>query len=278
MKRILLTSVMLLMAPLVVKAQNLWVYASNGSVEVFSEGAWCVAEPYKHLAPTDSVRFGVGSSITILDHKNDRLYAIQKEGSHQVDTIVQEAKARSKKQPKGVISYLWDSLRGKNSADEYRNPAGVVYRDDDINAAIANAVIAMTSSLPVEFELMDEENGSVVGEVAPAGNIAIVKVKNHSLLDLFVNVIDIDANGMITACIPVDSAWKMAQLFIPAGSEVLLNSFPIVFTEPKGVDELILVASPEWFDIDAVVANMKNGKASAKKVDVGIIMQRLIVF
>lgn len=277
MKRIFLLTAIALLTGLATKAQNLWIYSTNGNVDVFSNGLWGAAESYQKLTQSDSIRFTEGSSITILDRQNEKLYAVQKQGSHSVKSIITDSQAKSKKQSKDVISYLWNSLKGNNSADDYRKSAGVVYRDNDINAAIASAISTMSTNLPVEFYLLDGETDYLIGEVATVGNSATVKVKNHSAMDLFVNLIDVDVNGNMTPCIPISSAQQMAQLLIPAGAEVVLNSFPIIFAEPRGEDKLILVASPEWFDIEAVVANIQNGKSTSLKINVGVSCQRLIV-
>ena len=276
MKRILVLIV--ITVSLSSKAQDLWVYSTNGRVEIYSAASWSPAETYRKLDLTDSIRFGANSSVTLLDRKNDRIYAIQKDGCHSVQSLVSDAQKRSNKQSKDIVSYLWKSLRGKNSDDEFRRPAGVVYRNEDVNAVIANAVITRSSALPVEFDLLDEKTGYSIGEMATVGNSALVKVKNHSSQDLFVNLIDVDVSGNIAPCIPVSSAQQMMQLFIPAGAEVMLDSFPIVFAEPRGEDKLILVASPDLFDINAVIAgiNEKNLSAGNNK-EVGVFVHRLMV-
>lgn len=277
MKRFLFSLILLPLLAFSGHSQNLWVYSFNGIVEVWSSSTWKPVELYQKLSPADSIKFGGNSSISILDRKNDKVYAIQKPGINSVNDLIKEAGIRSKKQPNTVISYLWDSLTGKNNGAEYRSSAGVVYRDNDVSYAIASAATNATSTLPVDFTLIDRETGYSIGEMAFVGNSALIRVNNHSAIDLFVNIIDVDAHGNITPCIPVTSAQIMMQLLIPANSEVLLNSFPIVFAEPRGEDKLILVASPEWFDVDVVVSAMRSGQGTSKKVDVGVFKQRLIV-
>lgn len=276
MKRIVLL-MLALSVSFSANAQNLWVYSTNGKVEVFSGGNWSVPVPYQKLNPADSIRTSNGASVSLLDRQHDMLFSVQDQGSHSVESLVRNAQTKSKKQSKELISYLWNSLRGDNNVGAFYRPAGVVYRDDDVNSTIAAAVSSMTTNLPVEFDLLVEETGCLIGEMAKIGNTAVVRVRNHSPFDLFVNIIDVDANGNMAACFPINTAQQMSQLLIPSGSEVVLDSFPIIFSEPRGEDNLILVASPEWFNIDAVVMCVQSGRTTTKKVDVGLFKHRLIV-
>ena len=277
MKKTILFTALILFFFFPSPAQNLWVCSSNGSVEVYSKGTWGDVVPYQKIALTDSICFGTGSSITILDRQSEKLLSIQKVGTHCVKSLVSESKLRSRKLSMDVFSYIWSSLRGKNNIEKYQKAAGVVYRDDDINASIAGAVVLGTANLPVELALFDGETGQTVEDSVSVGSFALAKIMNHSDSDLFVNMIDVDTNGTMSVCFPVTSVQQITKLLIPAGSEVILDSFPIVFTEPRGVDQMVLVASPEWFDIDSVVQCLKTGKTTHKKLDVGVFKQRLIV-
>ena len=277
MKQLLLSCLILVLVHLTAYPQNLWVYSFNGGIEIRSASGWKPAELYQRLSPSDSIRFGINASISILDRKNDKLYAIQKNHVASVEELLNEVSRHTNKQPKSVVSYLWQSLTGKNTGNEFRSSAGVVYRNDDVNYALASAVASSTSTFPVDFTLLDRETGCSVNETATVGNSALIQVNNHSAQDLFINVIDVDANGNMVPCIPVTSAQIMTQLFIPANSEVLLDSFPIVFTEPRGEDTLILVASPELFDAGVVVNALKTGKGTTRKIDVGVFKVRLTI-
>lgn len=277
MNKIFLLIAIVLSVNLSADAQNVWTYSANGHVEVFQNGEWKLFEAYQILSPTDSIRFAEGSSITILDRRNEKLFAVQMRGSHSVQSIIIDSRSKSNYHSKDFISFLWNSLRNGNNPDKYRKPASVVYRDDDINSAIAAVVSNMSTNLPVEFELLDGETGCLICDTATFGGSAVVKVKNHSASDLFVNIIDVDADGNMSACIPVNSVQQMTQLLIPAQSQVVLESFPIVFGEPRGEDELILVACPYWFDIDSVILGIQSGRYTTKHMSVGVFKQRLIV-
>lgn len=272
MKRVFLFLFFLLSLQISSQAQkqSLWLYSVNGEVEVFSSSGWSKAVMYQSLSKEDSLRFGAYASASILDRDNDKLYAVQGTSAKTVADLLREAEKHSKRQNKGMVSYLWESLRGKNDANAFRNAAGVVYRDDDVTLALAGAVAAATEGLPVDFAIIDATTGKVVDESVSIGQSAVFKVNNYSAMDLHVNILDIDTVGNIAPCIPASSAQTLSQLLIPAYSSVVLSSFPIVFTGPGGIDKLVLVASPEWFDVDALVSAVQKGKGVDKKSAVGI--------
>lgn len=272
MKRALLSLFLLVSLQINSQAQkqSLWLYSVNGEVEVFSSSGWSKAVMYQSLSKKDSLRFGAYASASILDRDNDKLYAVQGKSAESVGDLLQEAEKRSKKQTKGFVAFLWESLRGMNDSNAFRISAGVVYRNDDVTLALASAVAGATSSLPVDFAIIDSESGNTVDDAVSIGQTAVFKVNNYSSMDLYVNILDIDAEGNIAPCIPVSSTQTMSQLLIPANSSVILSSFPIVFTGPKGIDKLILVASPEWFDVEALVNAVQNGDSVDKQIDTGI--------
>lgn len=269
MKHIYALFVCLFVACVSAAGEDLWIYAINSSVELY-HSQWQAAKPLQKIALTDSLRFGENASVTLLDREKDRLYAVQGIKSQDVNTLVNEARGRKQTGDPSLVQFLWESARGNNSGDKFRHSAGVIYRDKDINVALASVIQSMDGNLPVEFELIDQESGEKIGETATIGQTALIKVKNYSALAIFVNLIDIDATGNISPCIPVSSATQMGQLLIPVRSEVILTSLPIVFTEPQGRDELILIASPEYFNIYAVVEALKSHRTTSLKVNAGV--------
>ena len=252
-------------------AQDLWIYSTNGNVELLEKTSWSIIMDYHKITMSDSLRMADGASVTILDRKNEKLYAIQVAGTYCVRELIENVQSNSKKQSKSVISYLWNTLRGKNNTDEYRHAAGVVYRDDDVNRRIANAVRSGASQIPVSFELLQCSTFSPIGgDTVSIGQTAFFRVFNPSKNDLFVNFIDIDALGNVSSCIPVTPVQQATQLLIPAGSVVILDKFPIRFSEPKGVDTLILVASTQVFDIDSVIRYLAESENATSSTEVGV--------
>ena len=262
----------------VADAQSLWIYSTNGRVELRSRSSvWKAVNGICGISPSDSLRMSPNSSVTILDHDSERLVAVQKVGTFEVRKLLEGSRKNNDGALKKLVSFLWNSLRGEVNADGFRTSAGVVYRDNDVNSAVADAVRKGRGSLNVDFELLDENGRAIAERSVRIGEQAFVRVHNNTGCSLFVNLIDKDSQGNCSACMPVNSYTQLTQLLIPPYSDVLLDSFPIVFGEPKGKDKLILVASPTIFDIEQVVYCLENNQyTSSTKVETGIQVREYI--
>ena len=260
------------------KTRSLWIYSVNGKVEHRSVSTdWKPVNGTCEISSADSLKMAPNSSVTILDRESESLVAVQKVGSDQVGKLLGNRKKSEDGALKEFFVYLWNSLRGGNDADSFRSSAGVVYRDNDANPAIADAVRKGRGSLNVDFDLLDESGEVIDGRYVSIGEVVHIKVHNNTAYSLFVNLIDKDSRGSFSACLPVDSFTQLAQLLVPPYSEVILDSFPIAFGEPKGKDTLILVTSPILFDINQVVSCLvSNHFTSSANLEVGIQIHEYI--
>ena len=260
------------------KTRSLWIYSVNGKVEHRSVSTdWKPVNGTCEISSADSLKMAPNSSVTILDRESESLVAVQKVGSNQVGKLLGNRKKSEDGALKEFFVYLWNSLRGGNDADSFRSSAGVVYRDNDANPAIADAVRKGRGSLNVDFDLLDESGEVIDGRYVSIGEVVHIKVHNNTAYSLFVNLIDKDSRGSFSACLPVDSSTPLAQLLVPPYSEVILDSFPIAFGEPKGKDTLILVTSPILFDINQVVSCLVSSHfTSSANLEVGIQIHEYI--
>ncbi|GEM_PF-6768414 len=258
-------------------AQSIWLYSANGRVEHLEEsGNWqIVGDGVIGLMPSDSLRIHGHSSVTILDREKDEIYAIQKVGTYSVSDLTCSVKKQKKHPAKELISFLWSSFRGGSEVDKFRSSAGVVYRDVDNSAAIAEAIGHGTGTMKVEFELLRENLKTTLEDAVSVGDFAYIKVKNYTQETIYVGLIDMDSNGFISNLLPAESASQMSKLFIPPHSEVVLDSFPIVFFEPRGIDQLILVACVEFFDMDRVIELLKTDSGCPYDGKLGISVKQV---
>ncbi len=258
-------------------AQSIWLYSANGRVEHLGEsGNWqIVGDGVIGLMPSDSLRIHGHSSVTILDREKDEIYAIQKVGTYSVSDLTCSVKKQKKHPAKELISFLWSSFREGSEVDKFRSSAGVVYRDTDNSAAIAESIRHGEGNLKVEFELLRDDIKTPFGGAVSAGDYAYIKVVNYTHETVYVGLIDMDSNGFISNLLPAESANQMSKLFIPPYSEVVLDSFPIVFFEPRGIDQLILVACEEFFDMDRVIELLKTNNGCRNNAKIGISVKQI---
>ena len=260
-------------------AQGLLAYSVNGEVEIRTSASsfWRRLTPIQELNLSDSLRFGAKSSVTVLDRSKEKVYALQSTTSGSVASLLNASDKRGNKKRGGLVSYLWNSFRGDNSADNLRNAAGVVYRDNGIEGSLAHAVLAGTNTGQIELRLYDMESGLPIKDEASIGQVAVVNVVNNSRNDFFVNLVDKDASGHYYPCFPAVDAQQLMQLYIPAQSNVLLTSFPIVFGEPRGKEQLILIAAADWFDVELVVNCLNDNTVSTSAATVAVSKLELFV-
>ena len=118
---------------------------------------------------------------------------------------------------------------------------------------------------------MDRKADTVLNGKVYIGKEAYFRVSNTSNVDLYVNIIDINAEGELYDCMPVDEGMTLSHLLIPANSTIDLKDYPISFAEPAGTDHLLLLAYPEPFDLRVVNKVLKTpGLTAAKSCQLGI--------
>lgn len=188
------------------------------------------------------------------------MYSFQGETPATVKLII-ESQQKNPSLSKEFISYLWKSINGKGSSDI--KSAGVVYRDRD-NASI---VAQNLTKYKVDIVLLSAETGDELGDVVKIGQRAIFKITNFADIPLFINVIDVDSAGNMAPCIPITDQSFLPQLMVPANSEVVLNSFPIEFSHPEGIDTLIPIAWPDPYSVESVANHIKNVQGHIIRVE-----------
>lgn len=232
-------------------AQKLWVYSVNGVAEKKEGSEWIALQRTDKLSTSDYIRTGKTSSLAILDRSSNKLYSLQSESPVTVKMVI-DSQQKNPSLAKEFVSYLWKSVNGKGQSEA--KSAGVVYRDGSNASMIANSL----TKYKVAVTLLNAETGEELGDVIKIGQRALIKIINYADIPLFVNVIDVDADGNMAACIPVTDQSYLPQLMVPANAEVLLSSFPIEFSHPAGIDTLIPLAWHEPYNVDSVIEKITN--------------------
>ena len=100
------------------------------------------------------------------------------------------------------------------------------------------------------------------------------RIYNNSKKDLYVNIIDVDDDGKLSDCLPVDDGLTMSHLLIPAESVIDLSNYPVTLWLPQGTDHLILVAYDEPFDVRVVNSTLLTpGLKPVSSTVVGLITE-----
>ena len=261
MRKTFITFVLLCFA-MTLFAQHLFVMGINGTGEIRKKDHWVSLIKAQELNEEDVIRTSKYGSVTILDKERGKEYAVQSVDGAKVKELIATQKSSVKRFAKEIVEVLSDILFNTKGKERkaYETSGGVTYRSDNADERIAswlknnlnNRLEIGNSAYEVSLQIMDPFTYQSIRETK-VDDYAELMVMNDSGIPLYVNVIDVDAEGRWSVVIPKDETEMMSTLLIPPYASVILP-YPISFSEPKGVDHLILLAYPMPFNLHRVVA------------------------
>lgn len=270
-------------------AQNIVVYNVTGSAEKQEGSSWKPLTRREVLKETDVIRVSQNSAMNLLDKNDSKLYAVKQTGAKKVSAILAELKSKQGSVAVKYGEHIAKSLFNGNSSTISHNAAGCTYRgatvENDMARTLAfkqanNALTGIsngTSDYDVRFDIMDRTADTTLKNVF-VGKEAYFRITNNSDTDLYINITDINADGELYDCMPIDEGMTQSHLLIPANSTVDLKDFPIAFGAPAGTDHLILLAYPEPFDLRVInKALLTPGLTSAKSCKMGVFNKSVAI-
>lgn len=268
-------------------AQNLIVYNVTGSAEKQEGAAWKALTRRQVLQEGDVVRVGENSALSILDKGTSKVYALKQGSAQKVAALIAGIKENQNSASGKYFDHMVGSLFNGNSSATSHNAAGCSYRgasiENDMARTLAfkqanNALAGIsnaTTDYQVNFDVIDRQSGSIIKD-AYIGKEAFFRVTNSSEVDLYVNIIDVNQEGELYDCLPIDEGMTASHLLIPAQSTVDLRDYPIAFSEPAGTDHLLLLAYPEPFDLRIVnKVLLTPGLSAHKSCKVGVCNKQM---
>ncbi|MCQ2191514.1 MAG: copper chaperone PCu(A)C [Paludibacteraceae bacterium] len=263
-------------------AQNLIVYNVTGSAEKLDGSNWKALTRRETLKETDVVRVGKNSALSILDKGSSKVYALKQGEAQKVGDLIGDIRSNQNSASGKYFDHMVGSLFNGSSSTVSHNAGGCSYRgaaiENDMARTIAfkqanNSLVKIsngTSDYNVRFDVIDRNADTTLSKVF-IGKEAYFRITNNSEVDLYVNIIDVNAEGELYDCMPVDEGMTLSHLLIPAKSTIDLKDYPIAFSEPVGTDHLLLLAYPEPFDLRVVnKVLLTPGLSAAKSCKLGI--------
>lgn len=250
-----------------ISAQELTVFAVNGSAERLDGKNWKTLVKGQPLQGSDRVRTSPQGSLTLLDNERRKVYAVQSEQGGTVEALVGTQRARAKSMTAEAFAEVKKAMFSRQD-DRYATRGGVTYRGGNADERLATWLDAhVTSSFKVQnpsftvaLHATDPATHKAVRSVEVGGTAELLVV-NESDAALYVSVLDIDAEGTWSA---VTTGCEL----MPPHSAVVLP-YPVEFFEPRGTDHLLLVAYPEPFDPQRVVALRDSTTVDGNTVEAG---------
>lgn len=271
-------------------AQDIYVYSSTGVAEVQKGSEWTKLKKRDVLSANDVVRIAQNSSLTLLDKKAEKMYAIPQSGAKKLATLLDELKGKQQNVTAQFFNHAMKSMFNGGSDRISHEAAGCTYRGDIVENDIAKSLFAkmngtslkgatnQRTDYAISFELVEREGDNSIQGEAKIGGQAIFRVKNNGDKPMYVNVLDLDSEGETYVCLPMDDAQTMAHLLIPAESTIDLVDFPIEFTEPAGEERMVLIATEEPYDLRIVNRYLKENRVKqSSNYPVGLYVKNLSI-
>ena len=290
MKRIFLTAIISTLFSMLF-AQDLYVYNVIGQAEKRENGNWVSLQKRNQLKMDDVVRVADNSALSIIDRKAEKIYSIPQTNSKKIAELIANYKGKQN-YAANFVSHASKSLFNGGSDRISNDAAGCTYRGDIIENDIAKALLyksqgkAITefnnasTDYQISFEILDRKNKNALGSEIVVDNQAIFRIRNSSDVALYVNILDINQLNEKYVCLPIDDATTMSHLLIPANCTIDLTSYPIEFAEPKGVDNLLLIATEVPYDLRQVKKYLEKADANSftkSNYPIGVYNKKIIV-
>lgn len=273
MKKILF--ILFFQLSLCVTAQEYKVFSINGIAERLEGKQWKVLVKAQPLTATDQIRTSQNGSVTILDNKLRKIYAVQSIKGGKVETLTATQRARAKSLTQEAFTEVTKSMFGKQD-EQYNTRGGVTYRGGNADEQLANW---LKVNVDTKFNIHNSKYIIAIHAMNPATHKAVSSVQigemvelmvvNESDEALYVSVLDIDAEGVWNA---ISDGCEL----IPPHSTVMLP-YPVEFFEPRGTDHLLLLAYAEMFEPKRIVelreitsTNGPTVEASAAQIEINI--------
>lgn len=290
MRKIILMMLMSLCSIMFVGAQDIYVYSIIGSAEKQENGKWVPLQKRNPLDVKDIVRVANNSALSFIDRKAEKIYSISQTNGKSVGELIAAYKGKQSF-ASNFVSHASKSLFNGGSDRISHEAAGCTYRGDIVENDIAKSILLKHKGVAlgsmdnaktdyaISFDVLDRESKNVLDAVKVDGQ-AIFRIKNNSDVPLYVNILDVNEAGEKFVCLPIDDATTMSHLLIPANCTIDLAAHPIEFTEPKGVDNLILIATEVPYDLRQVKSYLdKNDSSSIENADypIGVYCKPVVI-
>lgn len=266
------------------------VYSVAGNVKT----AGHPIQPKQKLFPLQTVTMGKESQLTLLNEDAKLLYSLSRTGTWTVKEYIRDMQPSVLRLSANYLRYIKDQLFSNTGDTGQNRKLGKVtttgYRGEEENQQFIQAMCAclqvsdhetlqeafihkdpsLGSNYLLTFELVSHWDGSVL---KPDGsnlkNPYYVRVTNHSLITLFVNILNIDNSLNTYLVLQPDDQGHFANYLIPAGSTVAFPQQTIEFGG-SSTENFVLMAAPFPVDFSLLESPIRKSGENKSKLKIGL--------
>ena len=248
----LVVAVCMAMGATTARAQKYVVYSVVGKAYVQHGERFEPITARRYFTPKSRLKITEESAVTIIDEAKLKMFSFTRPGVNTVGSLIDLSSKRTKSLTKQYMSYLVKQLFNSNGKkmlhpDAYMQVTGTSYRAEATDSLMAARVVRIAaegtapegtteqqlfsssnliaSDLDVQFELVDVQTGRPVGAHVAPNTACYVRVKNNTSEPLYVNVLNIDAQG---------NKYMVAPVATDA-SDITDTSFTANWLAPEGI-------------------------------------------
>ena len=281
--------ILMLTIGLCAQAASYVVYSVVGDVKIFDGKKNVTLTARKSVTDMSKLIIDAESAVTVLDEVHSKMYSFTTPGTNTVKQLIAKAKA-PKNLSKQYLSYMVKQLFSKESKNlshpsTYMQATATSYRATSKDSFLLNKLEAIfmkrsgnsvessliqpqnkvESDLDVSFELISCATGLPVDRNVDVATSCYIRVTNSTDDPLYVNVLDVDANGNKYLVLPVDEAATCSHQFVPGNSTVSFKAEPFEFSEPKSKETFLLIATEEPVDFSILMNPIRGNGGSTMK-------------
>jgi hypothetical protein len=283
------------------KEKNYTVYSVIGDVYLTYGQKKSRVKPRLSIKSSDVVIASKGSALNLLDEEKSILYSLAPVGKSSMSNILARQKSASKSLTKQYLSYLMKKLFSKESQnmihpDCYMQITGTSYRSEGTDSIFLSSVwnkfdnsenqfeqtacqsnVFPQTDYDVTFSIVSCETGLPIDKDVRTNESCYVRVNNKTLIPLYVNVLNIDAEGKKYLLLPMDEAATCAHLLVPGQSEVDFKSEPFIFDGNPSDETFLLFAVDSPVDFSILLNPITKDAKQRNPMAVGVFKKMVKV-
>ena len=279
------------------QAQKYVVYSVVGNAYVQQGGKYEPLSARKYVTPKSRLKITEESAVTVIDEARQKMFSFTRTGENTVGSLVSLSANRTKNLTKQYMGYLVKQLfaSGKKKMvhpDAYMQVTGTSYRAEAADSLMAARIVRiaaegtspegsteqqlfspanlMASDMDVQLELVDMQTGRPLERAVSPNTACYVRVKNNTSETLYVNVLNIDAQGNKYMVLPMDEDATCANLLVPANATVGFKADPFITADSPSVDSFVLIATESPVNFSILMNDITPGQADGSRVKVGV--------
>lgn len=280
-------------------ARSYLVYSVIGDVYVAKGQQKTRVSPRKQISSSDILIMAKGAALNLLDESSSALCSVTSVGKMMLAEMLKKQKSVPQSLSKQYFSYLMKQLFNKGSQsmshpNSYMQTTGTSYRSTNTDSVFVTSLLQKIpetsgnfessivqknvfpiTDMNVSFSIISCSTGLPIPENVMVDESCYLSVSNATDKPLYVNVLDLGADGSKYLLLPVDSASSCAHLLVPGQSVVDFKSEPFIFGKGSKDETFVLFAVETPIDFSILMNPIAVKEKKTTVMPIGIYKKNI---